>query len=128
MCSDSRLGGYPRVPDTLNLADGSGPVPTTAEALARLDETMVEAMMTQRAIRRLRPDPVDDRLLEDMLRGINAAVVGLFVAIEQVQALQHPHLVFELLDLVVHLLQGARCLQHILRHIGRIVHHHALRQ
>ncbi len=46
-----------------NLADGSGPVPTTAEALARLDTTMVEAMMTQRAIRRLRPDPVDDALV-----------------------------------------------------------------
>ena len=45
------------------LPDGSGPVPTTAEALARLDETMVEAMMTQRAIRRLRPDPVDDALV-----------------------------------------------------------------
>lgn len=45
------------------LADGSGPVPTTEEALARLDETMVEAMMTQRAIRRVRPDPVDDALV-----------------------------------------------------------------
>jgi nitroreductase len=45
------------------LVDGSGPVPTTEEALARLDETMVEAMMTQRAIRRLRPDPVDDALV-----------------------------------------------------------------
>ncbi|MEI6254579.1 MAG: nitroreductase family protein, partial [Mycobacteriaceae bacterium] len=45
------------------LADGSGPVPSTAEALARLDETMVEAMMTQRAVRRLRPDPVDDALV-----------------------------------------------------------------
>jgi nitroreductase len=38
-------------------------VPTTAEALARLDETMVEAMMTQRAVRRVRPDPVDDALV-----------------------------------------------------------------
>ena len=45
------------------LADGSGPVPTTAEALARLDETLGEAMMTQRAIRRVRPDPVDDALV-----------------------------------------------------------------
>lgn len=45
------------------LPDGSGPVPTTAEALARLDETMVEAMMTQRAVRRVRPDPVDDALV-----------------------------------------------------------------
>lgn len=48
---------------TDGLADGSGPVPAPAEALARLDETMVEAMMTQRAIRRVRPDPVDDALV-----------------------------------------------------------------
>lgn len=58
----------PDTPDTTpaahgRLADGSGPVPTTGEALARLDETMVEAMMTQRAVRRLRPDPVDDALV-----------------------------------------------------------------
>ena len=52
-----------RMPDTPRLADGSGPVPTTAEALARLDETMVEAMMTQRAVRKVRPDPVDDALV-----------------------------------------------------------------
>ncbi len=45
------------------LADGSGPIPTTAEALSRLDEAMVEAMMTQRAVRRVRPDPVDDDLV-----------------------------------------------------------------
>lgn len=45
------------------LADGSGPIPTTAEALSRLDEVMVEAMMTQRAVRRVRPDPVDDDLV-----------------------------------------------------------------
>ena len=51
------------MPDTPKLADGSGPIPTTEEALARIDETMVEAMMTQRAIRRLRPDPVDDALV-----------------------------------------------------------------
>lgn len=50
------------MPDA-RLADGSGPVPTTAEALARLDETMVEAMMTQRAVRKVRPDPVDDALV-----------------------------------------------------------------
>lgn len=51
------------MPDTPKLADGSGPIPSTEEALARIDETMVEAMMTQRAIRRLRPDPVDDALV-----------------------------------------------------------------
>lgn len=51
------------MPDDHKLADGSGPVPSTAEALARLDEAMVEAMMTQRAVRRVRPDPVDDALV-----------------------------------------------------------------
>jgi nitroreductase len=51
------------MPDTPKLADGSGPIPSTEDALARIDETMVEAMMTQRAIRRLRPDPVDDALV-----------------------------------------------------------------
>jgi hypothetical protein len=33
------------------LADGSGPVPTTAEALARLDETMVDLLMTGGGVR-----------------------------------------------------------------------------
>lgn len=36
------------------------PIPTTEEAFARLDMPLLEAMMTQRAIRRLLPDPVDD--------------------------------------------------------------------
>lgn len=49
--------------DAPKLVDGSGPVPSTAAALGRLDEAMVEAMMTQRAVRRLRPDPVDDALV-----------------------------------------------------------------
>lgn len=43
--------------------DSPGAVPTTAEALARLDMPLADAMMTQRAIRRLRPDPVDDALV-----------------------------------------------------------------
>jgi nitroreductase len=51
------------MPDDHKLADGSGPIPSAAEALARLDEAMVEAMMTQRAVRRVRPDPVDDALV-----------------------------------------------------------------
>lgn len=39
-------------------------VPTTpAEAWARLDMPLQDAMMTQRAVRRLRPDPVDDALV-----------------------------------------------------------------
>ncbi|KMO82208.1 nitroreductase family protein [Mycolicibacterium chlorophenolicum] len=39
------------------------PIPATADALARLDMPLVEAMMTQRAIRRVRPDPVDDAIV-----------------------------------------------------------------
>jgi nitroreductase len=39
------------------------PIPTAAEALARLDMPLVEAMMTQRAIRRVLPDPVHDDIV-----------------------------------------------------------------
>ncbi|MFT4041995.1 MAG: nitroreductase family protein [Gordonia sp. (in: high G+C Gram-positive bacteria)] len=39
------------------------PIPTTEEALARLDMPLEFAMMTQRAIRRVLPDPVDDALI-----------------------------------------------------------------
>ncbi|MCH9735102.1 MAG: nitroreductase family protein [Actinomycetia bacterium] len=39
------------------------PIPTTAEALASLEMPLVEAMMTQRAIRRVLPDPVDDEIV-----------------------------------------------------------------
>ncbi|OBI07940.1 nitroreductase [Mycolicibacter nonchromogenicus] len=38
-------------------------VPTTAEALSRLDMPLAEAMMTQRAIRRVYSDPVDDAVV-----------------------------------------------------------------
>src|ERR1700739_3918927 len=39
-------------------------IPTsTDEALARLDMPLLDAMMTQRAIRRVRPDPVDDEVV-----------------------------------------------------------------
>jgi len=41
----------------------SSSVPTAAEALARLDMPLLEAMMTQRAVRRVRPDPVDDAVV-----------------------------------------------------------------
>jgi nitroreductase len=41
----------------------SGAVPSTAEALSRLDMPLVDAMMTQRAVRRVLPDPVDDALV-----------------------------------------------------------------
>jgi nitroreductase len=38
-------------------------VPTTAKALAGLNMPLLEAMMTQRAVRRVYPDPVDDALV-----------------------------------------------------------------
>jgi nitroreductase len=37
--------------------------PIAAEALARLDMPLSDAMMTQRAVRRVRPDPVDDAVV-----------------------------------------------------------------
>ena len=37
--------------------------PSTEEAWVRLEMPLQDAMMTQRAIRRLRPDPVDDALV-----------------------------------------------------------------
>lgn len=48
---------------TANSAPMPPAVPSVVEAVARLDMPLVEAMMTQRAIRRLRPDPVDDALV-----------------------------------------------------------------
>jgi nitroreductase len=39
------------------------PVPATAEVLARLHMPLVEAMMTQRAVRRVLADPVDDAVV-----------------------------------------------------------------
>jgi nitroreductase len=51
-------------PDSASLASGAaGVVPSVAEALARLDIPLLEAMMTQRAVRRVLPDPVDDVLV-----------------------------------------------------------------
>src|ERR1700758_4581617 len=37
--------------------------PNTAEALAGLNMPLVDAMMTQRAVRRVHPDPVDDAVV-----------------------------------------------------------------
>jgi nitroreductase len=55
------------MPDTPDIAvptaGGAGVVPTTAAALARLDMPLLEAMMTQRAVRRVLPDPVDDAVV-----------------------------------------------------------------
>jgi len=44
-------------------AHSPGAVPTTADALAGLGLPLRDAMMTQRAIRRVQPDPVDDELV-----------------------------------------------------------------
>ncbi|UQX09663.1 nitroreductase family protein [Candidatus Mycobacterium methanotrophicum] len=44
-------------------ADAFRVEPTTAEALAGLNMPLVEAMMTQRAVRRVHPDPVDDAVV-----------------------------------------------------------------
>jgi nitroreductase len=44
-------------------AGAPGAVPTTVEALARLDMPLLETMMTQRALRRVLPDPVDDAVV-----------------------------------------------------------------
>ncbi|WP_328357023.1 nitroreductase family protein [Mycobacterium sp. NBC_00419] len=45
------------------MSDSPNPVPTTDDALAALDMPLLEAMMTQRAVRRVRPDPVDDAIV-----------------------------------------------------------------
>ena len=51
-------------PNFADAASGaSGGVPTAAEALAGLDMPLIEAMMTQRAVRRVLPDPVDDAVV-----------------------------------------------------------------
>ncbi|MBV9088510.1 MAG: nitroreductase family protein [Mycobacteriaceae bacterium] len=42
---------------------GAGLVPTADEALGRLGMPLVDAMMTQRAVRRVLPDPVDDAVV-----------------------------------------------------------------
>jgi nitroreductase len=51
-------------PKSISPASGaSRVVPTAPEALARLDMPLLEAMMTQRAVRRVLPDPVDDAVV-----------------------------------------------------------------
>ena len=49
--------------DTPSPPGESGVVPTAAEALARLNMPLGDAMMTQRALRRVLPDPVDDAVV-----------------------------------------------------------------
>jgi nitroreductase len=41
----------------------AGLAPSTSDALARLDMPLLDAMMTQRSLRRVRPDPVDDAVV-----------------------------------------------------------------
>jgi nitroreductase len=61
------LGSLPGMTDTPNSAsaapDASAVVPSAAEALARLDMPLLDAMMTQRAVRRVLPNPVDDAVV-----------------------------------------------------------------
>src|SRR4051794_28771623 len=45
------------------MPDSPSPVPTVDQAVARLDMPLVDAMMTQRAVRRVLPDPVDDAVV-----------------------------------------------------------------
>src|SRR3954452_13892545 len=45
------------------MPDSPSPVPTVDQAVARLDMPLVDAMMTQRAVRRVHPDPVDDAVV-----------------------------------------------------------------
>src|SRR4051812_21674223 len=49
--------------DTSNSAVPNEVVPTDVEALSRLTMPLADAMMTQRAIRRVLPDPVDDAVV-----------------------------------------------------------------
>ena len=55
----------------------SGVIPETSQALARLDMSLGEAMLTQRAVRRVLPDTVDDdvvmRCIELALRAPTGA-------------------------------------------------------
>ncbi|MGE5695648.1 MAG: nitroreductase family protein, partial [Candidatus Sericytochromatia bacterium] len=44
-------------------SEASAAVPPAAEALAGLNMPLLEAVMTQRAVRRLLPDPVDDAVV-----------------------------------------------------------------
>src|SRR6476661_6464260 len=61
--SASPQDGSANMSDTSNSGSPNGVVPTTAEALARLDMPLLDAMMTQRAVRRVLPDPVDDAVV-----------------------------------------------------------------
>jgi hypothetical protein len=59
-------------------AAGSVPqaIPTAAEAFARLDMPLVEAMMTQRAVGRVLPDPFDDAVVLKCIELALRALIG----------------------------------------------------
>src|SRR6478672_10160873 len=65
--SGGLLGSVPGMTDTpsadTSASGAPGGVRSSAEALAGLDMSLSEAMMTQRSIRRILPDPVDDAIL-----------------------------------------------------------------
>jgi nitroreductase len=61
---DGDFTPVPDEPDSGSARPGTSRVaPDPAEALARLDMPLAEAMRTQRAVRRVLPDPVDDEVV-----------------------------------------------------------------
>lgn len=68
MCRKSPHCNLARVTDPSNVKSACSiepaAVPTSDEAFARLDMSLRDAMMTQRAVRRVLPDPVDDAVIE----------------------------------------------------------------
>jgi nitroreductase len=53
----------PDGPDAGALVDRGDPDDPVASVLARLDAPLEQVMLTQRAVRKVRPDPVDDRIV-----------------------------------------------------------------
>jgi nitroreductase len=51
------------MPNASGATGAPGALPTATDALGRLDMSLLEAMMTQRAVRRVLPDPVDDAVV-----------------------------------------------------------------
>ena len=62
-------------------------IPTTDEALASLSMPLLDAMMTQRAIRRVKPDPVDDAIvlkcIELALRAPTGCICGRPIVLQE---------------------------------------------
>lgn len=53
----------PDGPDPVELVDRGDPDDPVEAVLARLEAPLEEVMLTQRAVRKVRPDPVDDRIV-----------------------------------------------------------------